>query len=269
MRAVSGRAARRRVDRALCAVAAIALCALAALACASNPYDTYRRAHPGWDGEYAHEGASLEEVVAGLYAPAPSEDGRITVEKIQLWRAQGEVATPVDLEAWRRGDAALPADADVILIAERSCKAERGLQDVDAKRVGYYLFPGLRLDGFDDYGFGKACAVKNQFRAARGPAMALERGATQRVATEFGKVPIDVPQLYRRGLAYLEAGRVLEAQAVLTTAEPGFRAASELAKESPVRSETYAEAARLRAQLMRALGVKAVEAPPPGSTGPR
>jgi hypothetical protein len=253
MRAVSGRAARRRVGRALCA--------LCALACAGNPYEAYRRAHPDWNGEYAHEGASLEEVVAGLYAPAPSEDGRITVETIQLWRAQGEVATQVDLEAWRRGDAALPADADAIVIAERSCKAERGLQDVDAKRVGYYLLPGLRLDGFDDYGFGKACAVKNQFRAARGPTIPLEHAATQRVATEFGKVPIDVPQLYRRGLAYLEAGRVLEAQAVLTTAEPGFRLASERAKESPVHSETYAEAARLRAQLMRALGVKAVDVP--------
>ena len=261
MRAVSGRAARRRVGRALCALVASALCALVALACTSNPYETYRREHPDWNGEYAHEGASLEELVAGLYAPAPSEEGRITVETIQLWRAQGDVATAIDFDAWRRGAAPLPPDADVIVIAQRSCKAERGLQDVDAKRVGYYLLPRLRLDGFDDYGFGKACAVKNQFRAARGPAIALERGATQRVAAEFGKVPIDVPQLYRRGLAYLEAGRVLEAQAVLTTAEPGFRAASELAKQSPVHSETYAEAARLRAQLMRALGVKAVEAP--------
>ena len=261
MRAVSGRAALQRVGCAL-----VALCAL--VACASNPYESYRRAHPDWDGEYAREGASLEEVVAGLYAPAPSEDGRVAVEKLQVWRAQGEVATMIDFEAWRRGDVALPADADVIVIAERSCKAERGLQDLDAKRVGYYLFPNLRLDGFDDYRFGKACSVKNQFRAARGPAVALEHGASQRVAIDFGKVPMDVPQLYRRGLAYLEAGRVLEAQAVLTTAEPGFRLASERAKENAARNETYAEAARLRAQLMRALGVKAVEAPPPG-TAPR
>ena len=263
MRAVSRRAARKRVGRALCA-----LCALAALACVSNPYEAYRRAHPNWDGEYAHEGASLEEVVAGLYAPAPSEDGRVAIETLELWRTQGDLVTPVDFDSWRRGDAGLSPDADVIVIAQRSCKAERGYKDVDATSVGYYVLPGLRLDGFDDYGFGKACTVKNQFRAARGPAIALEHAASQRVAIDFGKVPLDVPQLYRRGLAYLEAGRVLEAQAVLTTAEPGFRAASELAKESPVHSETYAEAARLRAQLMRALGVKAVELPAPTRSAP-
>ncbi|HXK22145.1 MAG TPA: hypothetical protein VMS55_05650 [Myxococcota bacterium] len=254
---MSGRAARRRVGRALCALFALA-------ACVSNPYESYRREHPDWDGDYAHEGASLEEVVAGLYAPAPSEDGRITIETIELWRAQGEIATPIDFDAWRRGNAGLPPDADVIVIAQRSCKAERGLQDLDAKRVGYYLLPGLRLDGFDDYGFGKACTVKNQFRAARGSTVALEHAAAQRVAIEFGKLQLDVPQLYRRGLAYLEAGRVLEAQAVLTTAEPGFRLASERAKESAAHSETYAEAARLRAQLMRALGVKAVDVPTSG-----
>jgi hypothetical protein len=253
MRAVSGRAARRRVG--------CALCALVALACQSSAYEDYRRQHPDWDGEYAREGASLEQVVAGLYAPAPSEDGRITVEKLELWRVQGDAATQIDLETWRRGDAALPAEADVIVIASRSCKAERGLQDVDAKRVGYYLLPGQHLDGFDDYAFGKACAVKTQFRAARGAAVALEHAATQRVALEFGKVPIDLPQLYRRGLAYLEAGRVRDAQAALTTAEPGFRAASEHAKESAVHSDVYAEAARLRAQLMRALGVKPAELP--------
>src|SRR5262249_51441237 len=150
---------------------------------------------------------------------------RITVEKIELWRAQGEMAIPIDFDAWRRGDAGLPSDADVILIAQRSCKAERGLKDLDAERVGYYLLPALRLDGFDDYRFGKACTVKNQFRAARGSAVSLEHAAAQRVAIEFGKVQIDVPQLYRRGLAYLEAGRVRDAEAVLTSAEPGFRLA--------------------------------------------
>jgi hypothetical protein len=201
--------------------------------------------------------------VAGLYAPATSEDARIEVVAIQLWRARGEVATPIDFEAWRRGDVALAPDTDVIVIAKRSCRAERGLQDVEVERVGYYLLPKLRLEGFDDYAFGKICSVTNTFRAARGPSIPLERAAAQRVALDFGRVPIEPAQLYRRGLAYLEAGRVAEAQAVLTLAEPGFRAASAHVEPGKPVPEAYTEAARLRAQLMRALGVKAEPTPAP------
>ena len=243
--------------------AGFALGALAALACRTSYYDRYRSQHPGWDGEYTREGASLEEVVAGLYAPASREDARIEVNEIQLWRAQGEIATPIDFEAWRRGDLALAGDTDAIVIASRSCRAERGLEDLDAERVGYYLLPGLRLEAFDDYAFGKACAVKNTFRAARGAAIPLERAAAQRVSADFGRVPIDLPQLYRRGLAYLEAGRLPEAQAVLTVAEPRFRAAGSREKQGAARGEPYAEAARLRAQLMRALGVTTQADPSP------
>jgi len=256
LRAVFHRGARKR--------AGAALGALAALACGTaGPYDAYLAQHPGWDGQYAREGASLEEVVAGLYAPAASEDARIEVTEIQLWRAHGEVATPIDFEAWRRGDVALAPDTDVIVITKRTCRAERGLQDLEVDRVGYYLLPKLRLDGYDDYAFGKICAVSNTFRAARGPTVPLERAAAQRIAIDFGKLPIEPAQLYRRGLAYLEAGRVADAQAVLTVAEPGFRAASAHVEPGKPVPEMYTEAARLRAQLMRALGVKAEPVPAP------
>ena len=254
MRAVFRRGARSR--------AGAALGALAVLACGTpGPYDAYRAQHPGWDGEFAREGATLEEVVAGLYAPATSEDARIEVVELQLWRAQGDVATPIDALAWRRGDVTLAADTDVIVIAKRACRAERGLEDLEVERVGYYLLPSLRVAAFDDYAFGKACAVTNVFRAARGPVIPLEHAAAQRIASDFGRVSLDPAQLYRRGLAYLEAGRVRDAQGVLTAAEPGFRAVSARLEPGKPAPELYTEAARLRAQLMRALGVKAEPAP--------
>jgi hypothetical protein len=255
MRAVFRHGARMRTGAALGA--------LAALACGTpGPYDAYRAQHPGWDGEFAREGASPEEVVAGLYAPATSEDSRIEVVELQLWRAQGDQATPIDVDDWRRGDVALAPDADVMLIAHRRCHAQRGLEESEVERVGYYLFPALRLEAFDDYAFGRTCAVTNSFRAARGPTVPLERAAAQRVASDFGRMPVDPAQLYRRGLAYLEAGRVTDAEAVLTVAEPGFRAASAHVQPGTQPPEAYTEAARLRAQLMRALGVKAVPSAP-------
>ena len=248
MRAVLRRGSRKR--------AGLALWALAALACRTTYYDEYRSRHPEWDGEFPRVDAPLEEVVAGLYAPVQSEDIRVEVKEVQLWHAHGDVANPVDFERWRRGEAPLPDEADVIVIASRSCRSERGLKDIDADRVDYYVLPHQRLEAWDHYEFGKVCSVKNLFRAARGPVIPLERAASQRVKTDYGKTAIDLAQLYRRGLAYLEAGRVVEAQAALAAAEPHFRETSADPPKSGVAAEAYAETARLRAQLVRALGLK-------------
>lgn len=253
-----GRGARTRARTR----AGAALGALATLACGTpGPYEAYRAQHPGWDGEFAREGATLEEVVAGLHAPATSEDARIEVARLQLWRAQGDVAAPIDALAWQQGAVALADDADVIVIAQRTCRTERGLEDLEAQRVAYYVLPSRRLAAFDHYTFAKACAVTNAFRAARGSVIPLERAAAQRVAADFGRVPLDPAQLYRRGLAYLEAGRVRDAQGVLTAAEPGYRLVSMRLEPGKPAPEVYTEAKRLRAQLMRALGVTATEPP--------
>lgn len=254
MRRVKRRSAGRPIGRALCA--------LAALACQTSYYDEYRARHPEWHGEFPREGASLEEVLAGLYAPANSEDARIEVDALEIWRIEGDVAGRIDFEALRSGDLVLAAETDVVVLAPRRCHAERGLQDVGGERVGYYLLPDLRLQAYDHYAFGKACAVKNEFRAARGEAIALELAAAQRVASDYGRMPIDLVQLYRRGLAYLEAGRVREAEAVLTTGEPLFREAGARVRQG-AHGDAFDEAARLRAQLMRALGVKAQTRQPP------
>jgi hypothetical protein len=231
---------------------------VAALACSSTSYyDAYRASHPDWDGAFPREGASLDEVIAALHAPATSEDARIEVEALQLWRVDGDVASRLDFEALRRGETQLADDTDVAVLAPRACRAERGLKQLEVERVGVYLLPDLRLQAWDHYDFGHACAVENAFRAARPGAVALERAAAGRVAADYGRPKLELAQLYRRGIAYLEAGRVVEAQAALTAAEPLYRDASLRVQRGEAPPEAIAETARLRAQLMRALGVEA------------
>jgi hypothetical protein len=247
------RAVKRRRARWLAASAGIAC---AALACQSGYYESYRAAHPGWDGAFPEEGAPLEEVLAALHAPARHEGTRLEVEKLEIWRVEADTSTRIEFEALRAGNADLAADADVVVIVQRTCHAERGLETRDTPRVGYYLLPGRRLSGYDHYDFGKACAVTDQFRAARGTAVPLERVATRRIAAAFGRVPVDLPQLYRRGLSFLEAGRVPDAEAALATGEAGFLELEARAKRGEANAEAFQEAGRLRAQLMRALGVE-------------
>lgn len=249
-----------------CRAGGLALAVLAALSCSTSYYDRYRAAHPGWDGQFPREDASLEEVVAALHAPANAEGSRIEVETLQLWRVDGDVASRIDFDAFLRGEAQLAPDTDVAVLAPRRCTSERGLQEVKAERVGTYLLPDLRLEAWDHYDFGKACAVSNSFRAARAPAVALERAAAERVAADYGRPKLDLPQVYRRGLAYLEAGRVRDAEAALTAGEPRYLLEGLHVKQGQPPAEGLAEASRLREKLMRALGV---EEKKPDSPAPR
>jgi hypothetical protein len=244
---------------------ALGLVGLVGLACQTSYYEEYRARHPDWDGAFPREGASLEEVLAALHAPATQEGTRITVDAIEIWRVDTEGASRIDFERLRRGETRLEDGTHVAVLALRTCQAERGLETRSTPRVGYYLLPGLRLSAYDHYDFGRVCAVESQFLAARGPALPLEQAAVARIASHYGRVPLDLPQLYRRGLAYLEAGRVRDAQAALTRGEPGF-----LELEARVRrgeatdAQAVQETARLRAQLMRALGVESRQEATPG-----
>lgn len=241
---------------------AIAACTAALLlACGGGEYDAYRASHPDWDGAFPREGASLAEVLAGLHKPPTVEGVRIELKKVEVWRQDGDVSKHLDLEALKRGDAEVPADADLFVLAQRGCRAERGLEELEIERLGTYLLPGGRVEAFDHPEFGKLCAVTSQFRAARGDAIPLERAAATRVSVAFGRVPVDLAQLYQRGLAYLEAGRVDEAEAALTRGEIGFRGMEQRVADGAIPRSALDEAARLRARLMRALGVEAREIP--------
>jgi len=226
------------------------------LACQTSYYDEYRARHPDWNGAFPREGASLDEVLAALHAPATHEGTRIAVDAIEVWQIDAEGASRIDFETVRRGEARLEDGTNAVVIALRTCQAERGLETLSTPRVGYYLLPGLRLSAYDHYDFGRICAVQSQFLAARGPALPLEQAAVARIASHYGRVPLDLSQLYRRGLGYLEAGRVRDAQAALTSGEPGFLETEARARRGEADAESFQEAARLRAQLMRALGVE-------------
>jgi hypothetical protein len=231
---------------------------LSAAACAGpGEYERYRASHPEWDGVFPREGASLEEALAGLAAPASADGVRVELTRVEVWRVDGDVSKHLDVDAVRRGEAELEPDSDVFVLALRSCHADHGLEPVDTQRIASYLLPDRRLAAFDHYDFGKVCAVTNQFRAARGEAIVLERAASTRMTAAYGRVPVDLPQLYQRGLAYLEAGRVQDAQAALMRGEIGYRDVEQRIAAGQLPARALEEASRQRARLMRALGVAA------------
>jgi len=256
-----GRASRR---------AAIAWALLAALGCQSSYHDAYRSAHPGWVAALPRPTSELEEVLASLYAPVDVEGVQVTVAQLEIYRADVEPWRAISFERIRSGAERSDDAASYAVVVAWACRADEGLRVLAEERVGYYLLPGNRLEGFDHYTFGGGCRSRDQFRAVRGAAVALERELTARIARDHGRPALGLEQIYRRGIAFVEAGRSEEARAMLLAGEPAYRAARRRARQAPSSeaSQALAEAGRLRGNLMRALGVEEADRGRPGARAP-
>jgi hypothetical protein len=227
--------------------------------CRSTYYDEYRAAHPGWTAELPREGSGLVEVLAALHAPDAIPGVRVQLSALEIHRADVEPWKRIPFDALRSGAIRPEPTATYVVVADRSCRGEEGLRELNARRVVSYLLPDDRLAAWDHHDFRSRCSVTSRFRAARGEVASLELELAARIAAERGRPPLDLEQIYRRGLAYVEAGRLPEAQAMLLAGERGYRAAALQARARPERTEAWLEIARLRLRLMRALGVE--EAP--------
>jgi hypothetical protein len=255
---------------------------LALLGCHSTYYDAYRSAHPDWIApEVPFEDMDLEQVVAFAYAPDGVEGIAVEVTGLEIHDSTTSPWRRLELAALRNGEEASRDDTTYAVIVEKLCTTEGGLESRSRKRVAYYLLPDNRLGAWDHYAFRSGCAVSNRFQAARGEVIPIEEAVVDHVVATYGKTPVTLDQLYRRGLAFVAAGRLVEARAALEVAEPAYRAAALRAVREPRRRAALGETTRLRTALMRALGVEenrpgpevsrarraADGAPPPPSTG--
>jgi hypothetical protein len=243
---------RRRARRAVRVVAL-----LLASACASTYYDEYRSQHPGFEADAPREGADLEEVLAALHAPNRVETIDVRIERLEIARVDREPWVDLRFEAVRSGAFRSSDEDSYAVLVTWQCRFEEGLREERDARTGYYLLPGNRLGPRDHYGFRDRCSRRNEFVAARRELVPLEREAMRRVALRSGATRLELGQAFRRGLAYVEAGRLADASAMLVVGEQGYRAATSRLVVGQTAPESVREATRLRNNLMRALGVEA------------
>jgi hypothetical protein len=243
----------RRLARRAGGLAALLL----ASACASTYYDEYRARHPGFEGGPPREGAPLEEVLAALYAPSRVETIDVAIARLEISRSDREPWADLRFEALRSGAFESSDDASYAVLVTWQCRFEEGLREQRSQRTGYYLLPGNRLGPHDHYEFRDRCALRNRFVAARGERVPMEREAMRRVAARSGATRLGLVQAYQRGLAFVEAGRLDDASAMLVVGERGYRAATSRLVAGQTAPDSLLEATRLRANLMRALGVEA------------
>jgi hypothetical protein len=243
--------------------------ALFVAGCQTTFYDEYRARHPEFRADLPEEDSDLEQVLASIYAPQPDEKLEVKVRTLEIYRTDAHPWRALAFESVRAGDTAGSPTESYAVIVDWTCEAEHGLNKIGGERRAYYLLPGDRLAAWDHVRFRGDCALTTEYRAARGPEAATESEVTARIRKTYGKTSLELDEVYRRGLAYVEAGRLLEAQAMLTLGERGFRAAELALRRSGARldADPLAELRRLRASLMRALGVEESAASMPRSSG--
>lgn len=232
--------------------------ALLALACGSpGLYEAYRAGHPGWQPSLPRAPGGIPEIVAALHAPAEAEGVRVENVRLEIlplgpppWRA-------VPPAALRDGRFRPEPDGDYAVVAVRRCRFDEGLRVLEEERIAYYLVRAGRLAAYDHYGFGSRCSVRDQFFAARGGDAELESALSAWIREHVGRRRLGLSQTYRRGLAYVEAGRLGEAHALARIAEPAYRAAARGARERGAPPQALEEVERLRERLHRALGIAA------------
>ncbi|MEM7408780.1 MAG: hypothetical protein AAF430_00920 [Myxococcota bacterium] len=213
------------------------------LACGSGHYEHYRQTHPGWRPALPEASGGLPEVLAGLEAPDGVPGIRVDIGPVEVLRFDGERWQPI---AFAVG--ATPPDGDLAVVARRTCRADIGFGGRFEARIASYLLPAGALDAYDHRAFDAGCEVSEAFRAARPETAAMERALADYVTARHGRQPLSLIGLYRRGLAYVEAGRIAEARGVLSMGERSFHQA--------IRGPGVdgSEIKRLRERLRRALG---------------
>jgi hypothetical protein len=201
------------------------------------------------------EGTALAEVFAVADA-VPQGPFSASAEVLRVSKIAGGVWEEVPAERARRADFALDPAADYVVVVARECSDWEGRERWSDERTSWFLLREGRLAAYDHWSFGPRCGLANAFRpvAAGSPSRTNERDLLRWLEQRRppGRVPVELR--FQRGHAYVAAGRLEEAGAMLRFADDALAAREELA--SP-REQSSEEEAAFEAEGERLRGLRA------------
>jgi hypothetical protein len=215
-------------------------------------------------------GANLPEVFAVADA-VEQGDFSASAEVLRISRIAGGFWEEVPVKRARRADFVLDPAADYAVVVARECSDWDARERFSDERTSWFLLVGGSVVAYDHFSFGPRCDIANAFRplAAASPARANERDLLRWLEQRRppGRIPVEIR--FTRGRAYVEAGRLEEAGAMLRFADDALDAREDLFRpRDPTPEEAAAFEAesqrlgRLRAELSAA--IRDAERAPPG-----
>ena len=187
--------------------------AFSASACGGNYYDSYKAQNPDAFLGTPMAGASLHEVLASVYAP-PIVATTLFVSKLDVLdvaEGQARLLTEAEVDAAIAGGAA--GDYGVVVLVR--CLSELDMKRYGGEKVAWFLLQDGKLVAWDQAEFLDKCLFHNEFLPARGELVATERLITAHRDANFPTSMAHTGELYVKGLFYLGADRLDEAEAML------------------------------------------------------
>jgi hypothetical protein len=185
----------------------------ASLGCAGSYYDSYQAKNPDAFVGTPVAGASLHEVLASIYAP-PIVATTLFVSKLDVLSLENgstKLLTKAEVDAAIAGDAA----GDYGVVALVRCLSEVDMQRYGGEKVAWYLLVNGKLTAWDQAEYVDRCLFRNEFLPAKGDLVASERLITAYRDAHFPVSMAHTVEFYQKGLFYLGADRLEEAEAML------------------------------------------------------
>jgi hypothetical protein len=171
------------------------------------------------------EGMAPPEVLA-LAETREQGDFSVHAEALRVAKIAGGMWEDVELDRVRRPDFAPDPAADYAAVVVRSCTDWEGRERWSDERPSWFLFRRGRLAAWDHFSFGPRCGLGNSFRPvdAGSPSRRNERDLLRWLDQRYPPGPIPLELRFERGRAYVAAGRLQEAAAMLRFADDSLDA---------------------------------------------
>lgn len=231
------------------------LLGIAGVGCATDYAERYRLSHPGWTARPPIAGDSLEKTLASLQA-GPEGPFEVSVRELRVLR--------VDVDPWKTlsvDSAVAGPEAQIIaVIAHRRCRGRRGIRFFGSERVSWYVFVAGGLVSYDRFEFGEACEPANHYLPSRAEYLATERALVRYAASRYPDTTPTTEEMLSRGLTFVSAGRLSDAERMLRSADREIDFMSADVETLPQEEREALEEEEKRLRAMRAKLSRAIAA---------
>lgn len=191
------------------------------LGCATQPWAATDEVEGALNRGFPSLGTPHWDVIAGLHDRG-GIDITLTVVKLTVLRTDVTPWQEIPLaEAWANPPT---KPSTLAVVALRRCASRMDIETYSGEMVDWFMFRDGLLEGFDYYRSGARCVVFDDFQPASIEADTRERELRGWIRREHAQHDRHRRQVYARGLAYLEVGRVDAAEEMLTEGDATFDA---------------------------------------------
>lgn len=167
-----------------------------------------------WEKEsgFPTMGSSVDQVVSGIRSK-PAQGTNVITQKLLIFRVDSNPW--LEISETRALSGSVDPAGTYAIMANRHCIAVGEKQHGESRTADWFLLQNDRLEAYKFDRLGGQCAAKHSFQPAEGSLGETEAQITTWMKENFPTGTKVRPALYQRGISYLSAGRIDDAEKML------------------------------------------------------